>query len=267
GTGIAFHPNQEESFYVNSKDHVRIVSFKPGLNFKSVCNRAFDLDHSFQDSLQFAATNNFGYLTSSFYDVGSGMKLSFYAHLPSITFLGEIENIIQSIRERGLAIRAVHGVGGKWGDALGAYYEVSTISSFQGNELDQRATIESAAKFITKTERKFRKQCAENRTTEVTNIILRSLSKGRFSLLLTLREAIDIISALKWGIDLKFGDGIDGSEIRTLIYHMQETHMQVLATTGSCKFEDDIKDNMNLQKDRLRAIVMQQTCEKIQFGE
>ena len=267
GTGLAFHSNNENIFQINTADHVRIICLEPGLNFQIAVKNSYDLDNSIQNSLQFAASPDFGYFTSSFKDIGSGMKLSFFAHLPSILFSGESENVFQWIREKGLSVSAVYGTGGWWDSSLGAYYEISTISSRDGNEFDQRVNIESAAKYLIEAERKFRDKCADNRTTEVENVVLKAIAGVKFCTLLNVRESIDIISALKWGIDMEMMSGLEHSTLRTLLYHMQDAHIEFLLRDCSYKFEHDIKNDMQLKKNRLRALLLQSACTKIHFGE
>ena len=71
-----------------------------------------------------------------------------------------------------------------------------------GNEIDQMAAILSISKYICDLERKKRQFYADNKPTIIRNIVLRAYSMAKFSILLSLRDSIDIISCLKWGIDL-----------------------------------------------------------------
>lgn len=261
-TGLVTRNDGYVACLVNSKDHVRLASFSPGLS----CTQSFSvcrgIDDAMQTSLQFAASYDFGFLTSSVFDAGSGLKSSVRVHLPSVSFSGEITKLIPEIRARGFSIRDCYGSGSVFASSLGAYYEVASTSSFSGSELDQIANITSLASYIVELEHKIRESYADNKPTVVRNMILRSYSLAKFSLLMPLRDAIDIISTLKWGHDIGMLQGISTTDFSSLLYRIQPGHLGFLLRTGNFDFEEDIQ---NLKIDRLRAIVLQKAIEKTVF--
>ncbi|MCK9169735.1 MAG: hypothetical protein M0P01_04910 [Treponema sp.] len=265
-SGIVMRSDGRVSCLVNSIDHVRIASFAPGINCEKVFSDCHSIDEELQKTLQFAASYEYGYLTASVNDVGSGLKLSVRVHLPSLSFLGESENIFRGLREKGLCVTSVYGTGDDYGKSLGSYYQISTFSSFTGSELDQIASIKSAGKYIVETERKFRLKCTENKPTVVHNIILRSFAAAKFSALMPLREAVAVISSVKWGLDMGIIHGIDDSTLCGLLYRVQNGHLEFLLQNGNFTFEDDIKDDLPQKIERLRALILQEAFEKISFA-
>jgi Arginine kinase len=265
-TGVIMRSDSRVSCLVNSSDHVRIASFSPGLT----CSGAFEncrlVDDGLQKTLQFAASYEFGYLTASVNDAGSGMKLSIRVHVPSLSFSGETENVFRTLREKGLCVTSVYGTGDDYGKSLGSYYQVSTLSAFTGSELDQIASLESAGTYIAETERKFRLKCAENKPTVVHNLMLRSFASAKFSALMPLRECISVISAVKWGVDMGIIHGLDDSTLCSLLYRVQNAHLEYLLQNGNFTFENDIKDSLPQKIERLRALIMQEAFEKISFA-
>jgi protein arginine kinase len=265
-TGIVMRTDGRVSCLVNSVDHVRIASFAPGLNCENAFADCRTVDEGLQKTLQFAASYEFGYLTASVGDVGSGLKLSVRVHLPSLSFSGETENVFRGLREKGLCITSVYGTGDDYGTSLGSYYQISSLSSFTGSELDQIASLEGAGKYIVETERKFRLKCTENKPTAVHNIVLRSFASAKFSALMPLRESISVISSVKWGLDMGIIHGIDDSTLCGMLYRVQNGHLEFLLQNGNFTFEDDIKDNLPQKIERLRALILQEAFEKISFS-
>jgi protein arginine kinase len=264
-SGVVMRSDGRVSCLVNSVDHVRISAFAPGLNCSDTFENCRIIDEGLQKTLQFAASYEFGYLTASINDAGSGLKLSVRVHLPSLSFSGETENVFRGLREKGLSVTSVYGTGDDYGQSLGAYYQISTLSSFTGSELDQIASLEGAGKYIAETERKFRSKCAENKPTAVHNIILRSFAAAKFSALMPLRESISVISSVKWGLDMGIISGIDDNALCGLLYRVQNGHLEFLLQNGNFTFEDDIKDNLPQKIERLRALILQEAFEKISF--
>jgi|WetSurMetagenome_2_1015567.scaffolds.fasta_scaffold35987_2 protein arginine kinase len=265
GTGVVMRNDGRAACTINNSDHIHISSFAPGLD----CSGAFDIcrsiDTGLQQFLQFAASYEYGYLTSSLYDAGSGMKLSLRVHLPSTADAGLVDSLVKEIQDRGFSISVPFGTGGRTGGALGAFYQISTKSSFLGTELDQIASLQSAGLFITETERRIRSECAGKKPTQVQNFILRSYALAKFSTMLSLYDAVEIISDLKWGIDLGIIAGSNDSALCALLYRIQSGHLEYLLHNGSFSFENDIKNSLPQKLERLRAIILQEALEKIYF--
>lgn len=265
GTGIVTSTDGISSVLINSKDHVRISSFASGLKPETAFNNCCLIDSKLQKTVQFAASRDFGYLTSSVFDAGSGMKSSIRVHLPSLSFGKERKEVIKEIQNRGFVVSDCYGVGSIFDSSLGAYYQISTVSSFDGNEIDQLASITSIAKYICEIERKKREFYADNKPTVVHDIVVKAYSLAKFSMLINLRDAIDIISCIKWGVDLGFIAGIDDCSLNSLLYRIQSGHVGYLLKESDIDFEQDIENSPELKEDRLRAIILKSAVEQIAF--
>lgn len=251
---------------INDNDHIKLSGFASGLDLDTPFNRCKTIDDQLQQFVQFAASRDFGYLSSSVFNSGSGMKCSFYLHLPSLSHSGEIKEVIKDIQDRGFTVSDCYGVGSLFNASLGAYYQISTSSCLKGNEIEQMGNIYGLGKFICELERKKRQNYADNIPTVVHNIVVRAYSLAKFSILLNFRDCIDIISCLKWGLDLGFISGIEDYELNSLLYRVQSGHLGYLLKTGDFSFEDDIADDTELKEQRLRAMVLKSTIEKINFN-
>ncbi|MCR5045092.1 MAG: hypothetical protein K6A42_00775 [Treponema sp.] len=265
GTGLVMRLDGISSCLVNCVDHVRIASFAPGLSFNAVYASSRELDLQMQKRIQFAANYDFGYLTANALDSGSGMKSSLRVHLPSISYAGKINEIISLAAEKGFSVTAPYGNGSRTGASLGSFYQISSLQSVTGNEIDQLAAISSFGKNISETERKFRANYADNKSTPVRDMVLRVFSTARFCMLMNLRESIEIISTVKWGLDLGYIKGIKDFELSSLLYRVQSGHLGFLLKTGNFNFEGDVANDENLKEERLRAIIIQDAFKKISF--
>ena len=265
GTGLVMRLDGISSCLINCVDHVRLSSFAPGLSCNAVYASARELDADLQEKIQFAASYDFGYLTANALDSGSGMKSSVRVHLPSISYAGKINEIAAMAQEKGFLFSAPYGSGSRPGTSLGSIYQISTSQSVSGNEIDQLASVTAFAKNICESERKFRANYADNKSTPVRDMILRVFSTARFCMLMELREAIEVISSVKWGLDLGSVKGIKDFELSSLLYRIQSGHLGFLLKTGNFHFESDVADNEELKEKRLRAIIMQDAFKKISF--
>ena len=229
------------------------------------------IDALLQKHIQFAASYDYGFLTSSVMDAGSGMRLSIRVHLPSLSMLGRIRGAIQALSSSNVAFRASYGAGsggavsgnGGSGTSLGSYYDVYTVDSQTGSEYDQIASIVAAGKKIAELERLAREECGKTMESEVRNCLYRSIALARSSLFISLREGIDIISGIKWGLDMKLASGIEDSELYALLFRIQEGHLEYVLKNGSFTFEADVEGSKIKKEERLRAIIFQEAFSNI----
>ncbi len=265
GAGIIMRTDGRLSCLVNDVDHVRISSFASGLDGDRAFAEGKSLDDQMQKTVQFAASYDFGYLTSSVADAGSGMKVSVRLHLPSVSFSGKLLGLFEGLQEKNLSISACFGAGRESGASLGSYYQLNTVNSCSGSELDQMTGIIAAAKYCAESERRLRKECLEKSATSVQDLIYRSFARVKFSSLMTLREAVEDVSRLKWGKDLGLLTGIENTDLHALLYRIQEGHLQFLLKNGTFNFPADISENKALQIQRLRALIMQEAFEQTEI--
>lgn len=265
GTGLVMRLDGISSCLINCVDHVRIASFSPGLALNAAYSSSRDVDSQLQERVQFAASYDFGYLTANALDSGSGMKVSVKVHLPSMSYAGKIPELIKMADKKGFVVTACYGSGSKPGSSLGSFYQISSAQSVSGNEIDQLAALISFAKNICESERKFRLDYADNKVTAVRDSILRAFAAARFCVLMELRESIEIVSNVKWGLDLGYIKGAKDFELSSLLYRAQSGHLGFLLKTGNFKFENDVADNDELKEQRLRAIIVQDAFKNLSF--
>ncbi len=272
-TGIIMRTDGRVSCTVNFIDHLRISVFSAGMDLDGVLSLAHEIDKGLQQRIQFAASYDFGYLTSSVTDAGSGMKLSLRFHLPSLSLLGRIKDISADMTSRGISFatsfgsNAINTILGSsdFSASLGSYYEISSINSQSGSELDQLASIAAEAQKIKELERSAREECLKLMPSDVRNYMYRSLALARSSLFISLRESVSIISGIKWGLDMGLLDGISDTVLHALLYRIQEGHLQFVLKNGNFNFENDVNDNNTKKNERLRALILQEAFEHVKL--
>ena len=150
--------------------------------------------------------------------------------------------------------------------SLGSFYDLKTANSLSGTEFDQMANIVSVATKLRDMERSAREECKKNMDSSVRNVAFRSVSLARSSVFINLREAIVLVSGAKWGLDTGVLDGVDDTTMRTLLYRIQEGHLEYVLKNGNFAFEKDIKNDSQKKIERLRAVIIQEAFENIRVS-
>ncbi len=254
--------DESSSCIVNGTDHVKISSFISGLDFEKVMEKVYRTDEFLQNKLQFAASIDFGYLTSNIKDCGSGLKFSARVFIPTIVLSGQFDSTLSLVYSKKMSLKPIFK-SNEIADFSNCLFDISTNCSAEGNEFDQMAGIHSLVSVILKTERKIRMKFADNNPTVVLNFFKQSFARAMYSLLLSYEEAVSIISAVKWGLQMKLIRGITEHELNGLYFRIKDGHLKYLCDNFAFTFEADIKADQLLQIKRLRAIVIQQAFEGI----
>lgn len=265
-SGFVMGPTENVTTMVNSQDHLRIVTFLPGLDCHGAFKQCAEIDSKLQENLQFAASFEFGYLTAGVKDSGSGMKISVRMHLPSIVYSKKVDEITQFFKKNQLNFFPYYVRFSK-SEIEPTFFQVNTISAGNGNEFDQLAGIASAVMQVIEMERSLNSEISYDMPTFVRDKITRSFAGIKFSYLVGISEALEIISNLKWGLNLGLFEGIKHSELCTLLTRVMEGHLEFIMKNENFHFEKDLESDKNLKIQRLRALILQEAFQKIRFIE
>ena len=96
-TGYLMSRTEGLGVVINSTDHINIVSMVPGSDVYTAYKRADDLAVKFEQSMDIAYTDKYGFLTSQIKSVGTGMQLLMTLALPGIE---KTEGAVQVLAKR-----------------------------------------------------------------------------------------------------------------------------------------------------------------------
>lgn len=266
-TAVIINADESTAIVVNDRDHVRIAGFASGLNCEKAMENVYKIDEFLQEKLQFAASYKFGYLTSHIKDSGSGMKISFYCFIPAVILDGKLEEVINYCHDHNFSITPAHKNQEEGADFGNCIFEVQTTCASRETELDQLAAIQSAGMYILQRERKIRKEYADNNPTVVLNFVKQALAKTVYSLLLSYEEGVNAFSGVKWGLQVGLLTGAEEKDINPLYFRTKNGHLKYLCDNYNFAFEEDIKNDPELQIERLRTIVIQQALGNIKIKD
>lgn len=258
----AFAMNNKEAVIclVNELNHLKIINFDCGFDPEKVMKNVYKVDENLQKKLQFAASYEFGYLTSQIKDCGTGLRISIRIFIPSIVLSGRFPDFSKKLAEQKFCLRPIVKPGNNT-DFSNFFFDVYYGDCQEGTELDQLAQIQSLGTYIFKTERKIRREFADNNPTVVLNFVKSNFAKAVNSLLITYEEALNYIGVIKWGLQTGVLTGVSESDVNGLMYTTKYIHLQIVNDNYPFTFEDDIKGSQELVIQRLRATVIQQTLE------
>ncbi len=101
------------SMLVNEEDHLRIQAIRSGMQMRNAWNITKNLERSLKEKLDFAYSDQYGYITTCSTNTGTGMRVSIMMFLPGLIMLNQITPILQNVILLGYTVRGMYGEGSK----------------------------------------------------------------------------------------------------------------------------------------------------------
>jgi len=223
GSGLVL--NREETFCVmiNEEDHLRMQALRPGLQLRQAWNAIDRLDTALEKKLDYAFSNELGYLTACPTNLGTGIRVSAMLHLPGLVLAEHINPIIQSVNKLGLAVRGLYGEGT---EALGNVFQVSNQMTLGENETTIVERLEKVLSQIIDHEENARQTLMEQKPKVVYNHIGRAYGTLANAHSITSKETMNFLSLLRLGVDMGVFPGTERSLVDELFLTTQPAHLQ-----------------------------------------
>ena len=192
-------PDEEMSIMINEEDHVRIQSFKAGMNIKEAYAEADRMDDCIGEKLSYSYDEKFGYLTTCPSNAGTGMRASYLLFLPVLGGNDKISGLVSEVGRFGLTLRAMEGDNKK---ALGDIYQLSNQVTLGKSEKEIMINLDNIAEQIISQERSLREQYFSQRKCQAEDLIYRSYGVLKYARRLSLKDGMLLLSQIKLGISM-----------------------------------------------------------------
>lgn len=223
GSAVVMNVEQTLSFMINEEDHLRMQAIRCGLQLESAYAMASKADSELEGQLDYAFHDQLGYLTACPTNVGTGMRASAMLHLPGLVMSDQINKIVNSVNKIGLAVRGLHGEGS---EAMGNLFQVSNQTTLGESEENIIARLTKVIEHIIEHEGNARETLIERRPTTVLDQIGRAYGILMNAHSMASKEALNLLSVIKLGIDLKFFPDTARIQIDQLFIETQPGHLQ-----------------------------------------
>lgn len=223
GSGLVVRQDESISIMVNEEDHLRIQVLQPGLDLERAWSLIDSLDSDIEKSMRYAFSTRLGYLTACPTNVGTGMRASAMLHLPGLVLMEEINPIIKGMGKIGLAVR------GPWGEgteAIGNMFQISNQITLGEKESEIVKNLGQIVQEIVEHEKNARERLKQKKTHLLHDHVGRAYGILSNAHILTSKEALDLLSGLRLGVDLGILQDLDRQAIDQLLLLTQPAHLQ-----------------------------------------
>lgn len=196
------------------------------------------IDDFLEEHLPYAYDETWGYLTSCPTNVGTGLRASFMLHLPALTLLGYMKEIIETITKLGIAVRGFYGEGS---EVVGNLYQISNQITLGQPEEDIIANVISITNQIIEQERQARLKLLNENRAFIEDKVYRSFGILKYARNISSNEALRLISDVRMGISMGIIKEVTIDKIDVLLNLIQPAMIQDYFGREMTPEERDIK--------------------------
>jgi len=242
GSGLVVSGDERIAVMINEEDHLRLQAMRPGMDLEAVWRQLDEVDSELEQHVDYAFTGQLGYLTACPTNVGTALRASFMMHLPGLALTGEIDGVIKGLHRIGLEVR---GVSGEGTEAAGNMFQVSNRSTLGQSESEIVGEITRLGMEVASHECNARERLMEQNRTLVLDQVCRAYGILSHARVMSSREAVDLLSALSLGIELKLVENLASARIAEVMLLTQPGHIQKMVERElSPEERDEIRAGM-----------------------
>ncbi len=238
GSAVLINKRQTLSIMVNEEDHLRMQAIRSGLQLKAAFKLIDKMDNELSERLDYAFHQRLGYLTACPTNVGTGMRASAMMHLPGLVLSEQINQVIQAVNKVGLAVRGLYGEGT---EALGNLFQISNQTTLGEEEQEIVSRLNKVIEQIIVHENNARQGLLGKKPVTLLDSVGRAYGILMHAHSMASKEALNLLSSLKLGVDLAFFPAECRPAIDALFIETQPAHLQ---KSTSQKLQAEERDSL-----------------------
>jgi len=200
-SAVAFSEDEQFVVMINEEDHIREQCIVDGFNLYKPYREIKKLDNFVLSQVDVAYSNDYGFLTSSPANLGTGMRASVLLFLPAIEKNKDINIIKNEARSLGFTLRGLYGEGTK---NTGGFYQISNQNSLGLSESEIIDKVSEYVFSICELENSAREDILASDHDELVDEIYRAYGILTNAKLLSEEELLKYFSLVKFGDALGF---------------------------------------------------------------
>ncbi len=219
---LALRDDEVISIMINEEDHLRIQCLLPGLQLEKAWALVNQIDDGLENTMDYAFSEKFGYLTACPTNVGTGMRASVMLHLPGLVLVDQVGAVLAMISKLGFAVRGLYGEGT---EALGNLFQLSNQVTMGHAEEEIINSLNSVTGQVLTQEREARKALLQQRKDQLKDKVGRSYGLLKYAHMISSEEAMRRLSDVRMGVDLQLITGPTAEQLTELMVMTRQAYL------------------------------------------
>lgn len=227
GEGFALKEKDLTIMGINLQDHLVLQTVDIQGDLEKSWNRLVQEEEKFGKEVAYSYSQKFGFLTASSTDCGTGLRLRAFLQVPALIHTKGWSDFMHQHRDDGVI---VEGLQGKPGEYVGDLIVVRNRYTIGCTEENILSAVRSFCTKVVVHEKGLQSKLAEEESSEMKDVVSRAYALLLHSYQLEVGEAMNALSLIKLGLELKWLQGMTPKEINCLFFQCRRAHL--LSTFG-----------------------------------
>ncbi len=219
---VLLSKDRDISVMLMEEDHLRLQCLLEGLALSEAHRRIKAVHQALAKELEFAATEELGYLTACPSNVGTGLRASALMHLPALVITGRAKAAFNELKGKGVEVRGLYGEGS---EATGHLFQISNRISLGMDEEAIVAMMTQHILRICQAESQAREALLAQHRLEIEDRVNRAYGILRYAKKLSRDEAMMHLSDVMMGTSMGLLQDIPAN-LPQLMCSIQPGHLQ-----------------------------------------
>lgn len=251
-SAVMLDESGEAIILFNIKEHLQIQATDCLGDIESAFAKVIAIESKIAETVNFAFSAKFGYLTGDPLKCGTGLLVSAFLHLPALIHQRTLAGHLEKEKMEGIFTA---GLQGNPDDLVGDILMLRNMHTIGLNEESIISTVRNAILHLVVAEKDARSKIKASQDIVFKDHICRAIGLLKHSYKLDALEALSHLSFLKLGIELGWVKGMNTEEINTLFFDSRRSHLIYLL------HNEDSKVDIAVQ----RAEYLREKTSKLQF--
>jgi len=221
--GLVINEKESMSIMVNEEDHLRLQIFGRGFNLNDTFNLASSVEKEISGIFDFAKHPEFGFLTACPTNVGTGLRISFLAHLPALVRTNHMGEVIDSLSRLGVVVRGFYGEATK---PVGDFFQISNQITLGVSENDIIEKLTAISSELEDASQKAENELLKKDRVEIEDSVYRSYGIIQYAKKISYEELMRCISDIRFGLKTGMPLPIGGARLNDLLLLSQPAHIE-----------------------------------------
>lgn len=222
GGGVILDPSGTFLASINMGNHLELRVTSPTDNWEELWNRLAKLEDGLGKKEDFAFHPKFGYLTADPAECGTGLSVYVYLHLPALCHMEKLSSAISNIEGNEVELS---GLTGNLEDLVGDTLIVQNRYTLGMSEEAILHAIQGAVTKIISAEKMLREHLKNEKNAQIIDLISKAYGLLLHSHKLEVKEALDLLSLMKFGLEIGLISGVSDEKLSSLFFRSRKGHL------------------------------------------
>lgn len=207
---------------LNVRDHLHMYHIDCKGELENTWNRLVNIESELGKQISYAFSSKYGFLTSDFNLCGTGLNVTVFLQVPGLVHAGKIDEVLDKLADETIAIT---GIQGNPTEIIG---DVIVAQNNYTLGVTEENIISNLRAFTTKmmvAENSMRRKIVSEDIVDIKDKVSRAYGILIHSYQIEAVEALNALSLVKLGLELKWMKGMNLKELNQLFFQCRRAHL------------------------------------------